>query len=118
MLLVGIVDFGMVMNAQTVIANAAREGARTGALGGTTMQTQSAVTSAIAWMPGAAKVGTSVTVTCKTPAGATCILEDATPDTGGVVTVQVQYLHTWLSPTMLGLSPTITLGAQSQMRIE
>ena len=118
MLLLGIVDFGVLMNAQSVVANAVREGARTAALGGSTFQSQSAVTSAISHMAGAAKTGTKVTVTCKSAAGNACSLDDATMDTGGVVTVKLTYVHSWISPLLLGFSPNITLQGTSQMRIE
>lgn len=118
MLLLGIVDFGMLMNAQSLVANAVREGARTGALGGNSFQTKAAVTSAISTMPGAGEAGTVVTITCKSIAGNACSLDDSTPDTGGVVTVKLTYVHTWLSPVVLGLDPKITLQGQSQMRIE
>nr|WP_300151844.1 TadE/TadG family type IV pilus assembly protein [Propionicimonas sp.] len=118
LLLVGIVDFGMVMGAQTQVANAAREGARAGALTGKRPQAISAATGAISGMPGATNAGTSVDVICTTDAGLACSLTDSSPDTGGTVTVTVTYVHTWLSPALLGFSPNITLHGQSQMRIE
>lgn len=118
MLLLGIVDFGVLMNAQSVVANAVREGARTAALGGNSFQSEAAVTSAISHMPGATKTGTKATVTCKTVSGGVCSLDDATIDTGGVVTVKLTYVHSWISPLLLGFSPNITLQGTSQMRIE
>lgn len=73
---------------------------------------------AISGMPGATNSGTTVTVVCTTAAGNPCSLSDSTPDSGGTVSVTLNYLHTWLSPVQLGLSPTITLRGQSFMRIE
>ena len=118
LLLVGVVDFGMVMGAQAQVSNAAREGARAGALTGLQPQAVGAVTAAIAGMPGATKAGTQTTVTCTTPAGSACSLTDSTSDTGSMITVKVTYVHTWLSPVILGFSPTITLSGVSYMRIE
>ena len=118
LLLVGIVDFGMLMSTQSVVANAAREGARTAALSNNSMAAQSAVNRAIADLPGATNIGTTVTVGCTTSAGAVCSLSDSTSDAGGTVTVTVNYLHTWLSPVLLGLAPTVTLHGTSFMRIE
>jgi len=118
LLLVGIVDFGMLMSTQSVVANAAREGARTAALSNNAMAAQNAVTTAIAGLPGATNAGTTVTVGCTTAAGDPCSLSDTTPDTGGTVTVTLNYVHTWLSPVLLGLAPTITLHGTSFMRIE
>jgi Flp pilus assembly protein TadG len=118
LLLVGIVDFGMLMSTQSVVANAAREGARTAALTNNAMSAQSAVAKAISGMPGATNIGTTVTVACTTATGDPCSLSDSTPDAGSTVTVTVNYLHTWVSPVLLGLSPTTTLHASSFMRIE
>ena len=118
LLLFGIVDFGMVMSSQAMVANAAREGARTAALGGTTFQAQAATKSAIAGMSGANNSGTLVDVECKTASGTWCSLDDATQDTGGTVTVKLTYVHTWLSPVVLGFSSVISLHGQSEMRIE
>lgn len=118
LLLLGIIDFGIVMGAQTQISNAAREGARAGALTGSYSQAEKAAKNAIAGMPGAADSSTTVTITCTTPAGANCSLIDTTSDTGSTIKVSIAYLHNWISPVMLGMAPTITLHADSQMRIE
>ncbi len=116
MLLVGIVDFGVVFGAQTQIANAAREGARAGALTGKQPEAQTAANLGISGMPGAA--GALVEVECTTLAGSPCLMTDTVSDAGSMVTVKITYVHKWLSPVVLGFSPTITLQAKSQMRIE
>lgn len=117
LLLVGIVDFGLVFGAQSQVANAAREGARTGALTGKKTLAESAARAGLTGLPGAANVGTTAVASCTKDAG-TCSLTDTTSDTGNTITVTVTYVHTWLSPVLLGFSPTITLQGQSQMRIE
>ncbi len=118
LLLLGIIDFGIVMGAQTQVANAAREGARAGALTGIYTQAENAAENSIASMPGVTNAGTKITITCTTPAGANCSLSDSSSDTGSTIKVSVAYVHTWISPVLLGMDPTITLHAESQMRIE
>jgi Flp pilus assembly protein TadG len=118
LLLIGIVDFGMLMGAQTQVANAAREGGRAGALTGMQSEAEAAAKAAIAGMPGATNAGTKVAVACTKPNGDSCSMADTTADTGSTVTVTITYVHTWLSPAILSLAPTITLQGQSKMRIE
>jgi Flp pilus assembly protein TadG len=118
LILVGIIDFGMLMSTQSVVANAAREGARTAALTNNSMAAQNTVNLMISGMPGATNAGTNVKVDCTTAAGDPCSFSDTTPDTGGIATVTLTYVHTWLSPVLLGLAPTITLQGKSYMRIE
>lgn len=118
LLLLGIVDFGVVMGAQSQVSNAAREGARAGALTGSVTKATAAAQSYIARMQGATDSRTTVTVTCKTPAGDVCNMSDSISDTGSTVTVVISYLHKWISPVTLGLGPTILLHGESQMRIE
>lgn len=116
--ILGIVDLGLMMNSVSVTANAAREGARAAALGATTAQTQAVARSAFGFLPGAAAATNTVTVTCKSAAGASCSLDDSTADSGGTVEVTVSYVHSWLSPGMLGLGDTTTIVRSSEMRIE
>lgn len=118
LILLGIIDFGVLMGAQTQISNAAREGARAGALTGLYSRAEGAAKNAISSMPGATNAGTTVTITCTTPTGTACSLADTTSDTGSTVKISIAYVHTWISPVMLGMAPTITLHADSQMRIE
>ena len=118
LLLVGMVDFGVVLSAQTTVAIAAREGARTAALGQNEGAAENAARQAISSLPGASNVGTTTDAVCTKPDGSSCSLSDSDPDTGSTVTVTVAYVHTWLSPVFLGLSPTVTLQGKSMMRIE
>ena len=115
LMLVGIVDFGMVMGAQAQVFNAAREGARAGALTGIEKPVTDAVTSGLSGMAGTTK---EVKITCTTVDAAACLLTDPNSDKGSMITVTITYEHTWLSPVVLGFSPTITLQGKSQMRIE
>ena len=120
LMLVGIVDFGLVMGAQSQLSNAAREGGRAGALTGLKSDAETAARTAISDMPGFTNPGAVVEVNCAPPppSVASCPMDGTTSDTGNMVTVKITYVHTWLSPVMLGFLPTITLQGQSMMRIE
>ena len=118
LLLVGMVDCGLLMSTQAVVANAAREGARTAALSNDGVAGAKAVATAIAGLPNAKDAGTTVKVDCFDVSDKPCVLSDSKPDTGGTVIVTVNYPHSWVSPVILGFSRTITLRAQSSMRIE
>ena len=118
LLLVGIVDFGLVMGAQSQVANAAREGGRAGALTGMQSEAESAAKAAIASMPGATNSDTKVVVTCIKTDGSGCSMAGTDSNTGSTVTVTITYVHTWLSPVVLGFLPTVKLQGQSMMRIE
>lgn len=114
----GIVDLGLMMNSVSVTANAAREGARAAALGANGTQTRSVAKSAFEFLPDADAATNTVTVTCLTAAGAPCSIDDSTADSGGTVKVTVSYVHSWLSPGLLGLGDTTTIVRSSEMRIE
>ncbi len=118
LMLVGIVDFGMVMGAQSQVANAAREGGRAGALTGMQSEAEGAAKAAIAGMPGATNSGTKVVVTCTKTNGSGCNMAGTDSNTGSTVTVTITYVHTWLSPVLLGFLPTFNLQGRSTMRIE
>jgi Flp pilus assembly protein TadG len=116
LLLFGIVDFGLALNAQITITQAAREGARLQALG-------------VAVVP-------TATVVARTQAAATGLLPVPTVNTGTVcpvgaaasvdAVVTVTYTYTYLTPVaaigkMFGsnsITPTKTLTATGRMPCE
>jgi Flp pilus assembly protein TadG len=118
-ILLGIIDFGLAMNAQAVTANAAREGARTASLGGTSSEASAAAKSATVSLLNTDSSNPSVTVTCRTPANTTCASGyDTDRESGGTVIVTVSYVYTWISPAILGLPGSTTINKTSEMRIE
>jgi Flp pilus assembly protein TadG len=111
----GMVDMGMAINAQAIVGNAAREGARAASFNGAdTTATTNVVTSATKSLIGTAP---STTITCQAVGTATTIAcSSASP--GDSVVVKVAYTYKWLSPGVLGLPGQTAIVATSQMRIE
>ncbi|MBA3022216.1 TadE/TadG family type IV pilus assembly protein [Propionicimonas sp.] len=118
-ILLGVIDFGLAMNAQAITANAAREGARTASLGGTAAETKAAAKSATVSLLNTSGSNPTVTVTCREPGGSACPSGyDTDREAGGTVIVTVSYVYTWISPAVLGLPGTTTINKTSEMRIE
>ncbi len=113
LLVFGIIDFGLAINARIVAANAAREGARVGSLGGSEAQIRAQVASAASTLP-----GNTVTVACKTPAGANCTSYATGATSGGTVIVTVTYTYKWITFVGGGFGGDLTINRSSQMRIE
>jgi Flp pilus assembly protein TadG len=119
MILLGIVDFGLEINSQAILANAAREGARVASLGGTRADAASAVTTASASLLNVNAGNPVVTITCRKPGGTTCASGfDTDKASGGTVIVTVSYVYSWISPAILGLPGSTTISKTSEMRIE
>lgn len=125
MIMMGIIDFGMVTNAQAIVANAARDGARVASMGGDAATSCVAAVNAASTLLGYSDTGDcstsvpSVTVTCLTPGGATCASSfDTSREVGGTAVVSVTYTYTWVSPAIFGLPGQTTITKQAFMRIE
>ncbi|QDC26534.1 pilus assembly protein [Georgenia yuyongxinii] len=114
-LVLGIIDFGLYINAASVVGNAAREGVRVASLGATSTEITTVVKNAMSDLPGAALPATSIAELCLTPAGAQCA-SYADAAAGGTAIVEISYVHTWLTP--LGLGNDATIVKSSEMRIE
>ena len=115
LLLFGVIDFGYMLNRDTMINNAAREGVRTASVGGTSAEVVQTVKDYLPAMPGTV----TVTVTCTMPAGSPCSKYETDSASGGTAVVKVTYLHPWITPvgpTFGG--KTISLVKTSRMRIE
>jgi Flp pilus assembly protein TadG len=132
LLVFGIVDFGYMINRDTMVNNASREGARVGALDPVTNDIECKVRDSLttvepdvlpAVSANCSPTGTKITVnvTClKPPAvgGSCATMADAA--SGGTVIVQVGYQHSWITPlpSLIGMSGVIKLSKTTQMRIE
>jgi Flp pilus assembly protein TadG len=119
LLVFGIVDFGYMINRDTMVNNASREGARAGALNPNQAGIISKVSQALA--SGGMVMSIQPTVTCRkpdnTPCGLTTFDADAKP--GGVVIVKVEYQHSWITPVGSTIKPGgIRLSKTTEMRIE
>lgn len=125
MLLVGMVDFGMATNAQAIVGNAARDGARAASLGAKSTDACKAALKASSSLLGFAETGScgtsvpSISVTCQGPGGAACSSGyDTSREIGGTAVVTVTYVYHWISPGILGLPGETTITKSAYMRIE
>src|SRR5687768_7844009 len=117
LLVFGMIDFGFMINRDTMINNAAREGAREGSVNPDQAAIRSVVMTSLSDLPASA---ITVTVACRKPDDTACsnFNNDAKP--GGVVIVTVSYAHRWLTfvPSVVGLDNPFTLRKTTEMRIE
>jgi Flp pilus assembly protein TadG len=125
MIMMGIIDFGMVTNAQAIVANAARDGARAASMGANASTACTAAVKAATTLLGYSNTGNcstsvpSVTVTCLDVTGAGCSSSfDTSREVGGTAVVSVTYTYKWVSPAIFGLPGQTTITKQAFMRIE
>jgi Flp pilus assembly protein TadG len=120
LLLFGIVDFGWMINRDTMINNASREGAREASLNPTVDDVRDTVMASLSTLSDMDE--NDITVTCRKPANAACNMSatDATaPASGDVAIVSVAYTHTWVTPvTPAFFGPDVVLTKTTEMRIE
>lgn len=106
LLIMGIIQFGMVINAYLSIQNAAREGARAGIVGNTDLEV---TTIMIATSPSLREEYLSITITPT----------EINRSAGEPLTVKVSYSYPIIIPIIDSLfSDTILLNAETSMRIE
>lgn len=114
LLLAGMIDFGLGLNASITVTNAAREGAR---LGTTTPDATAISARAMSMTAGLDASKVTVASACKRPTGSTpstCTLN--TWQSGDSVVVTVEYDYTMIWPLAMGT--TIHLGSTTEMRLE
>ena len=127
LLVFGVIDFGYMINRDTMVNNASREGAREGALNPIEADIKCKVRQELATVEPVSGVCTppspskiTVTVTCRKPDNTNCsgtFPTDAT--SGGTVIVKVDYTHSWITPVGSTIHPGgITLSKTTEMRIE
>jgi Flp pilus assembly protein TadG len=129
LLVFGIVDFGYMINRDTMINNASREGARAGAVNPNLNAIKCVVRQALSTIetPGAGAdclpSGTpkvTITVTCRKPDNTSCATPFPTDAvSGGTVIVKLEYTHMWITPVGGTIRPGgILLSKTTEMRIE
>lgn len=111
LLVFGIVDFGLYINAATVVGSAARDGARQASLGASTADVNSTVRSATSGLIG---LPATAVLSCRASDGGGCSC--AAAQAGDAVIVTVSYTHSWLTPAFPGAASTVV--ASSEMLIE
>jgi Flp pilus assembly protein TadG len=117
-LIFGIIDFGFMVNRDTLINNAAREGAREGTLNPVEADIRAVVLSSLGSLDPS---DITVTITCRRASGTACAGSfDAQAESGGVVIVDVSYAYTWITPVpaLFGISSNTSLQKTVEMRIE
>jgi Flp pilus assembly protein TadG len=113
MVMFGIVDFGLAFDASIGISNAAREGARAG----TTQPNAAAVDARVRQTAGRLNnTRLTVSVTCRTAAGAACAGGLAGAVSGTTLVVTVSYAYPLITPIAFGV--VIPLSSTAQMRVE
>jgi Flp pilus assembly protein TadG len=126
-LVFGVVDFGYMINHDTMVNNASREGARKGAVDTDVNHIECAVRQEMTTVepdagsancrPAGTKI--TVTITCLKPGGAACGTFATDAVSGGTVIVTVSYQHSWITPVGGTIKPGgITLANTTDMRIE
>jgi Flp pilus assembly protein TadG len=114
LLVAGMIDFGLGLNASITVSNAAREGARLGVLKPITATITTRVTSMTSSLPGAP----TTTATCTHAGGGVCTLDTSAtkPVSGDTVFVTVAYDYHMIWPLAFG--NTIHLSSTAQFRVE
>lgn len=106
LVLLGIMEFGMMINSYLTIQNASREGARLGIVGGTTDEIKSRV-AAVSPNLNAADLNVSVSP------------DDGNRNSGDTLTVTVDYNYHTIVPFITNfINNIIVLNASTSMRIE
>lgn len=120
MIVFGIVDFGWAINRDTMVNNAAREGAREGALNPDAAAIDSTVRHSLSSVEAIGTVPSkiTVTVTCRKPDDTPCSTFAADATSGGTVIVTVALVHNWITPLASTFSRSVTLSKTVEMRIE
>lgn len=114
LLVFGIIDFGLLVNANVTVANATRDAARTASLGGTEAEIRAQATAGLSSLSARDTGFVTISVTCAKPA-ATCSVYSQTTS-GDTAIVNIQVVHQWLFP--LWPWPSMTVSQTNQMRIE
>ena len=118
LLVFGVIDFGFMVNRDTLINNAAREGAREGTLNPDESDIIDVVESSLGSLDAD---DLTVTVDCRNANGSDCVgAFDDQADSGDVVIVTVSYDYRWITPApqFFGGDDTVTLEKTVEMRIE
>ena len=118
-LVLGAVDFGLMINQGTLVNNATREGAREGMFGSDAARIEARVREAALELEPS---DLTVNVSCKAPDGTPCagVDFDSEWEPGGTVIVETLYTYHYITPItgLVGLGPTQQLSSDIEMRIE
>lgn len=119
-LVFGIADFGWAINRDTLVNNAAREGAREGSLNPDATAIVNTVRRSLSQVEpiGTTPSQITVTVTCRKPDTTPCATFAADAAPGGTVIVTVALNHSWITPVGSTFGSGVVLRKTVEMRIE
>jgi Flp pilus assembly protein TadG len=122
LLMLGMIDFGLRLNAEAVVANAARDGARVASLDGNTAQATSAAQKS-SYATATIKVDCLLSTDLVTPCDNGATYDVARADkktTSNVARVTVTYNYNYITPLpgWVGFGSTAKIEKVSYMRIE
>ena len=129
LLVFGVIDFGYMINRDTMINNASREGAREGSLDLNLNNVKCTIRQSLSTietpgvgadcLPGGTPKVT-LSITCRKPDNSACTGTFPTDAaSGGTVVVTVNYQHSWITPVGGTIRPGgIALTKTTEMRIE
>ena len=118
MLIFGIIEFGFAFHAWDATSNAAREGARVGAVNPNVANIEARVRAASDFLD---QTKLSVTIQCQRAAGSFGACgSSGTWLEGDIVRVTVDYEHDYMTPfpNMIGLGPQLAVESVSESRFE
>lgn len=122
LMMLGMIDFGLRLNAEAVVANAARDGARVASLGGDSGQVKAAALKS-SYSSATVKVDCLLSTDLATACDNGATYDVARTDkktTSNVARVTVSYTYSYITPlaNWIGLSSTANIAKVSYMRIE
>jgi Flp pilus assembly protein TadG len=113
LLVLGVVDFGLALHSRGLVANAAREAARHGAVGGTLAEMEARARDTADSLD---QSRVTVTITCTKPDASPCSFSPSNVAAGDVVSTRVDYSYPFITPLLF--SSSMTVSADAQMRYE
>ncbi|MCW2838028.1 MAG: pilus assembly protein [Marmoricola sp.] len=126
LLVFGILEFGYMLNRDTIISNASRDGARVASLHGEYQDIMHSITSELAQSGIATTSPTTViSIDCEKVDGTVCnVGGNATKyntlaGSGATAVISVSYRYSWITPVISSIMGTsTTLSQTTQMRVE
>ena len=130
LLVFGIIEFGYMLNRDTIVNNASRDGARVGSLNGTYAEICTAVKGELTQMGipvptacGTTLGPTNIIIDCKKVDGTACSATAASYNgfalSGATTIVNITYNHTLITPFISSvLGSSVALHQNTQMRVE
>lgn len=126
LLVFGILEFGYMLNRDTIVSNASRDGARVASLHGEYQDIMHSITSELAQSGIATTSPTTViSIDCEKVDGTVCnVGGNATKyntlaESGATAVISISYTYSWITPVISSImGASTTLSQTTQMRVE